>query len=108
MDIEASNTKAPEDGWLCPKCVIVVAGTKPSVGGGLFASPQSDSQSVKVGGLYLSDGVFFPDIYFCDVFNFSIIKDTLTDRVPGIDCKLRKVNVSTSYMRINIRNTKNK
>ena len=75
-------------------------------GGALFASPQSDSQSVKVGGSYLSDGMFFPDIYFCDVFNSPIIKDTLADRVPVIECKLRKVNVSTSSMRIGIKNTK--
>ena len=50
--------------------------------------------------------MFFPDIYFCDVFNLPIIKDTLAERVPGIDWKLRKVNVSTSFMRIGIRNNK--
>ena len=76
MDIEASNTEDPEDGWWCQNCVIVVAGTKPSVGGALFASSQSDSQSVKVGGSYISDGMFFPYIYFCDVFNLPIIKNT--------------------------------
>ena len=33
VDIEASNTEAPEYGWWFPNCVIVVAGTKLSIGG---------------------------------------------------------------------------
>ena len=52
-------------------------------GGALFAFPQDDPQSVKVGGSYLSDGRFFPDIDFCDVFTLPIIKDTLAEK--GLD-----------------------
>ena len=74
--------------------------------GALFASPQADPQSVKVGGSYLYNGMFCPIMDFCDVFTFPIIKYTLADRGLGIDCELRKVNVSASSMRIGVSNTK--
>ena len=71
-------------------------------GGTLFLSPQTGPQSLKGGGSYLSDGIFCPDIDFCDVFNFPITKDTLAERVLGIDCELRKGNVRSSFMRISV------
>ena len=106
VDIKASNTEAPEDGWWCPNFVLVVAGTKLSMGGVLFASPQDDPQSVKVGGLYISDGRFCPVIDFWYVFTFLIIKDTLAEKGLVIDFELRKVNVRASSMRIGVSSTK--
>ena len=85
VDIEVSTTKAPEGGWWFPNCVLVVNGTKISMGGALFASHQDDPQSVKVGSSYLSGGRFFPDIDLCDVFTLPIIKDTLAYKGLDID-----------------------
>ena len=39
VDIEASNIEAPEDGWWFPNCVLVVAGTKLSIGGRYLHPP---------------------------------------------------------------------
>ena len=75
-------------------------------GGTLFAPPQDDPQSVKVGGLYLSDGTFCPDLYLCHVFTLPIINDKLTDKGLDIDCELRKVNFRPSSMRIGFSSTK--
>ena len=75
-------------------------------GGTLFASPQDYPQSVKGGGLYLSDGRFCPGIDLCDVFTFPIIKDTLADKGLDIDRKLSKGNVRASSMRIGVNSTK--
>ena len=55
--------------------------------GVLFASSQDDPPSVKFGGSYLSDGMFCPDIDFCDVFTLSIIKDTLAYKGLDIYCE---------------------
>ena len=105
VDIEASNTEAPEDGWWCPNCVLVVAGTNTSTGGTLFASPQSDPKSVKVGGTYLFGGIFCPDNDLCDFFTSPIIKDSLADKGLDVDCELRKGNISASSMRIGVSST---
>ena len=40
VDIEASNTEAPEDGWWCSKCVLVMACTKLSMGGRYLHPPK--------------------------------------------------------------------
>ena len=69
--------------------------------------PRDDPQSVKVGGLYLSDGMFCPYIDFFDVFTFPIIKYTIADKGLDIDYELRKINVRASSMRIGVRSTKN-
>ena len=75
-------------------------------GRALFASPQDDPQRLKVGGSYMFNGRFCPDIYFCHVFILTIIKDTLEDKVLDIDCKQRKGNVRASSMRIGVISTK--
>ena len=77
-----------------------------NVGGALFASPQYDLQSFKVGGSYLYYGRFCPYIDFCDVFTLPIIKNTLADKGLDIDFGLRKGNVRASYMRIGVSSTK--
>ena len=65
----------------------MVAGTNPSMGGGVFVPLQADPPPVKFGGSYLSDGMFCPDIDFCDVFTLSIIKDTLAYKGLDIYCE---------------------
>ena len=40
VDIEASNTEAPEDGWWCPNCMIAVAGNKLCLGGSYLHPPK--------------------------------------------------------------------
>ena len=40
VGIEASNIEAPEDGWWCPICVLVVAGTKLYMGGRYLHPPK--------------------------------------------------------------------
>ena len=76
-------------------------------GGALFATPQGDCNSVKVGSSYMYDGRLCPYIDFCDVLTFNIIKDTLADKGLDIDCEPRKDNVRASYMRIDVSSTKN-
>ena len=75
-------------------------------GGELCASPQDNSQLVKFGGSYLSDGRFCPVIDFCDVFTLPIIKDTIAYKGLDIDCELRKGNVRASSMHIGVSSTK--
>ena len=53
----------------------------------------------------MSDGRFFPDIYFCDIFTFPIIKNTLAYKGLGIYCELRKGNIRASYMSIGVSST---
>ena len=43
--IKAYNTEAPEYRWWCPNCVLVVAGTKLSMGGVIFTLPRWPSVS---------------------------------------------------------------
>ena len=75
-------------------------------GGTLFASPQCETQSVQVCGLYLSDERFCPDIDFCDVFTLPIIKDTLADKELDVDYETRKGNVRAPCTRISFRSIK--
>ena len=75
-------------------------------GGVICIPPRRPFCSATVGVLYMSGGVYFPDIYFCDVFTFPIIKDTLSYKVLDIDCEVRKGNASASYMHIGVISTK--
>ena len=55
-------------------------------GGGLFAPPQDDPQSVKAKWSYLYDGRFCPRYRFLWSFHIPIIKDTLAYKGLDIDC----------------------
>ena len=90
---------------MTPKLLACYGWCQAIQGGVLFACPQDDPQLVKVGGSYLSDGRFRPNIYFCDVFTLPIIKDTLADKGLNIDCELVKVNARASSIRIGVSST---
>ena len=104
VDIEVSNTEAPEYIWWCPNCVLVVAGTKIYMGDVICISPlwHSGSQIWRLVSVWLE----VPDIDFWYVFTLLIIKDMLVDKGIGINFKLGKGNVRASSMRIGVNSTK--
>ena len=68
-NIEASNTEDPEDVWWRPNCVLVVAGTKISMGGRYLYPPKTTlSESKLAACIYLMGGS--AQIFISVMFSF--------------------------------------